>query len=152
MNFILTKHSTFREQDELLRGQANMLPQGFYRTFYETSATLSKYVSIDTHVKHRKRKTLVIQDGMAFQPVARFTVHDYLHREGIERHLVWNQKKDPSGYVSVFNDLCESNSTDGCSCLLTSVEHMQRDEQAFIMTRASVLANVSASPASTQTD
>ncbi|CAN9374924.1 unnamed protein product [Alternaria alternata] len=96
---------TFREQDELLRGQANKLPQLFYRTFYETSATLSKYVSIDTHVKHRKRKTLVIQDGMAFQPVARFTVHDYLHREGIERHLVWNQKKDPSGYVSVFDDL-----------------------------------------------
>ncbi|KAG9195627.1 hypothetical protein G6011_00748 [Alternaria panax] len=98
-------HITFGNQEELIRARNKLLPKHFYRTFYETSATLSKYVSIDTHVKHRMPKLLKIKDEEAFQPVAEFTIHEFLNRGGIERHLVWNQKKDPSGYISVFNDL-----------------------------------------------
>lgn len=101
------KHSTFGNEAELIRGHNKLLPEYFYRTFYETSATLSKYVSVDMHTKHRDRNRLKLKDGIAFQPVANFTIHEYLHREGIERQLIWNQKKDPSGYISVFNRLCE---------------------------------------------
>jgi hypothetical protein len=104
---ILREYSTFNNEAERVRVYTNLLPERFYRTFYETSATLSKYVSVDMHTKHRDRKKLKIEAGVAFQPVAKFTIHDYLHREGIERQLVWNQKVDPSGYISVFNDICK---------------------------------------------
>jgi len=110
MNLILTICSTFGDEPELTRRHNGLLSNSFFRTNYETSATLSSNVSVDMHTKHRDRKTLKIQPGNAFQPVAEFTVHGFLHREGIERQLVWNQKEDPSGYISVFNRLGQSSS------------------------------------------
>jgi hypothetical protein len=108
MHPVLTKCSTFGEEAELVRRHNKLLPSGFFRTFYETSATLSSNVSVDMHTKHRDRKKLKIQDGVAFQPVAEFTIPGYLHREGIERQLVWNQKENSSGYISVFNAIGRS--------------------------------------------
>ncbi|KAI4654935.1 uncharacterized protein J4E78_007114 [Alternaria triticimaculans] len=99
---------TFDDLAERLRSHGTPLPAYFYRTFYETSATLSKYVPVDMHTKHRTDDKLKMEAGMAFQPVAKFNVHGYLHREGIERQLVWNQKKDPSAFISVFNELCHA--------------------------------------------
>ena len=102
---LLTVCSTFDQPEERLRAHSVAIPDNFYRTFHETSATLRRYVSIDTHVKHRKRKTLKIEEGAAFQTVADFNLAEHLNKEGIELHLVWNQKRIPSGYISVFNQL-----------------------------------------------
>ncbi|XP_014556458.1 hypothetical protein COCVIDRAFT_99771, partial [Bipolaris victoriae FI3] len=96
---------TFDSQDENMRVQCSLLPKDFYRTFYETSATLSRYVTVDTHVKHRKRKDLKMDDRNAFQAVAVFSLDQNMFLEEIERHLVWNQKKIPSAYISVFNGI-----------------------------------------------
>ncbi|KAH7359825.1 hypothetical protein BKA66DRAFT_372905, partial [Pyrenochaeta sp. MPI-SDFR-AT-0127] len=94
---------TFKRSAERIRAQKPLLPAKFYRTFYETSATLSSFVSIDTHVKHRKRPDLKIDKSNAFQAVAEFKIHQFLTKEAIERHLVWNQKKKPSAFISAFN-------------------------------------------------
>ena len=82
-----------------------MLPSYFYRTYYETSITLSSRVSKDTHVKHRERKGLKISDGLAFQAVGKVKHARDMTKERIERHLVWNKKQDPSSWISVFNAL-----------------------------------------------
>ncbi|EUC46049.1 hypothetical protein COCMIDRAFT_4794 [Bipolaris oryzae ATCC 44560] len=99
------KSHTFDSQDENMRAQNSLLPESFYRTFYETSATLSRYVTVNTHVKHRKRKDLKMDDHNAFQAVAVFSLDQNMFLEEIERHLVWNQKKIPSAYISVFNGI-----------------------------------------------
>jgi predicted transcriptional regulator len=82
-----------------------MLPTSFYRTFYETSVTLSSRVSKDTHVKHRERQDLKITKGNAFQAVGRVVLERDLTKQRIERHLVWNKKRGPSTWISVFNAL-----------------------------------------------
>jgi len=104
----LTRYSTFSNKPEKERNddRANIVPSSFYRTFYEISITLSAYVSKDTHAKHRERPDLKISEGNAFQAVSPFTAENDLTRERIERHLIWNKKKDPSSYISVFNGLC----------------------------------------------
>ncbi|KAH6614347.1 hypothetical protein C7974DRAFT_444368, partial [Boeremia exigua] len=100
---------SFNKTSEALRastqGTSNILPPFFYRTFYETSITLSSRVSKDTHVKHRERQKLKIRKGNAFQAVGNVDFRRELTKPRIERHLVWNKKRDPSSFISVFNDL-----------------------------------------------
>lgn len=86
-----------------MRAQSSLLPENFYQTFYETSATLSRYVTVDTHVKHRKRKDLKMDDRNAFQAVAVFSLDQNMFLDEIERHLVWNQKRIPSAYIYRFS-------------------------------------------------
>ncbi|KAF2636198.1 hypothetical protein P280DRAFT_522442 [Massarina eburnea CBS 473.64] len=95
---------TFRETDELVRGASNRLPSSLYRTFYENSATLSSYVSKHTHVRHRQEPHLKLRSGVAFQSIEDFDPNRDLTKVRIERHLVWNQKKDPSSYISTFSN------------------------------------------------
>jgi hypothetical protein len=82
-----------------------MLPANLYRTFHETSATLSSYVGEETHVKHRQTPKLKLHDGNAFQAISHFSMVNDLRRERIERHLSWQTKRDPSSFISAFNDL-----------------------------------------------
>ncbi|KAH6629438.1 hypothetical protein C7974DRAFT_186315 [Boeremia exigua] len=86
-------------------GKSNILPPALYRTFYELSATLSSRVSKDTHVRHRENENLILRDGNAFQTVGNPTFSEKVTKEGIERHLVWNKKKDPSAWISMFDEL-----------------------------------------------
>ncbi|KAJ4993155.1 hypothetical protein SVAN01_01507 [Stagonosporopsis vannaccii] len=95
-------HQHARTSEALRR---NMLPSFFYRTFYETSVTLSSRVSKDTHVKHRERQKLKIETGNAFQAVGKVDLRRDLTKPRIERQLMWNKKRDPSSYISVFNEL-----------------------------------------------
>lgn len=60
---------TFSGNGEMVRLASKILPGFFYRTFYETSITLSPYVSKDTHAKHRETPALKIKKGNAFQSV-----------------------------------------------------------------------------------
>lgn len=103
--------STFNDASERLRGltvgASNMRPSTLYRTFYETSVTLSSRVSKDTHVRHRENEHLKLRPGNAFQTVGEVQFNDNITKEGIERHLVWNKKENPSTWISMFNELCE---------------------------------------------
>ncbi|KAF3006065.1 hypothetical protein E8E13_010969 [Curvularia kusanoi] len=100
---------TFYELDEQLRektrDQSKLLPSTLYRTFYEGSATLSSRVSKDTHVRHRQNKVLKLRQGNAFQTVGEVKFNKHVNKEGIQRHLVWNKKKDPSAWISMFSGL-----------------------------------------------
>lgn len=100
-------HRTFSETPEQLRaftrGNSNMLPSILYRTFYEISATLSSRVSKDTHVRHRENEGLRLREGNAFQTVGEVKFENNLTKEGIERHLVWNKKLNPSTWISMFD-------------------------------------------------
>ncbi|KAF2241521.1 hypothetical protein BU26DRAFT_390664, partial [Trematosphaeria pertusa] len=82
---------------------SNMRPPFLYRVFYETSATLSSYVSKHTHVKHREQPKLKLREGNAFQAISKFSAARDLTRVRMERHLRWQQKRDPSSYISAFN-------------------------------------------------
>ncbi|KAJ8109762.1 hypothetical protein OPT61_g7220 [Boeremia exigua] len=97
---------SFSETPEMSRGltpgRSSMLPLNMYRTFYENSATLSSRVSKDTHVRHRENEQLRLQDDNAFQTVGEVNLEVNLTKEGIQRHLVWNKKKSPSGWISMF--------------------------------------------------
>jgi hypothetical protein len=103
-----------------------IVPRSFFRTTYETSITLSAYTSKDTHAKHREEPELKIENGNAFQPVCPFEVAKDLNRERIERHLIWNKKKNPSSYISVFNHLCEFAYLVRSMQKLTIVAHAKR--------------------------
>ncbi|KAF2793250.1 hypothetical protein K505DRAFT_244819 [Melanomma pulvis-pyrius CBS 109.77] len=95
---------TFDEAAELIRGASNILPHTFYRVFYETSATLSSYVSRDIHANHRETPQLKLEEGNAFQALGKAAVRD-LTNQRIERHLKWAQKKDPSSFISAFDNI-----------------------------------------------
>ncbi|KAF3041889.1 hypothetical protein E8E12_005039 [Didymella heteroderae] len=101
--------ATFNNASERTRdltvGVRNMLPSTLYRTFYESSATLSSRVSKDTHVRHRENEQLKLRPGNAFQTVGEVHFNDSLTKEGIERQLVWNKKENPSTWISMFNEL-----------------------------------------------
>jgi hypothetical protein len=84
-----------------------MLPPALFRTHYETSNTLSRYVDKHTHPKHRSNIQLKIKEGYAFESIGAFHLERGLTRERIERHLVWNKKIDPSALISAFNDISE---------------------------------------------
>jgi hypothetical protein len=99
----LTGDRSFNEIAERLRDNSNMLPPEFYRTHYETSTTLSANVDKHTHPKHRSNIKLKIGGDNAFQSIGSFRLSIDLTRERIERHLVWNKKKDPSSLISVFD-------------------------------------------------
>ena len=60
-------------------------------------------MTVDTHVKHRKRKDLKMDDRNAFQAVAVFSLDQNMFLDEIERHLVWNQKRIPSAYIYRFS-------------------------------------------------
>lgn len=90
-----------------------MLPPTLYRTFYEISATLSSRVSKDTHVRHRENEELKLREGNAFQTVGEVKFEKNLTKEGIERHLVWNKKQDPSTWISMFDEWGKFPSTSG---------------------------------------
>ena len=62
-------------------------------------------MSKDTHAKHRETPGLKIKEGNAFQAVGEFKIETEATKERIERHLVWNKKKNPSAYISVFDEL-----------------------------------------------
>ncbi|USP75522.1 hypothetical protein yc1106_02796 [Curvularia clavata] len=102
--FVGDIHIFFDTDVEKMRAKGISLPQTFYRTFYENSATLSRYVTVDTHVKYRERKDLRIDDGNAFQSVGYFSIDPCMLLEAIERHLVWNQTRIPTAYISVFDE------------------------------------------------
>jgi len=72
---------------------------------YEQSATLSTFTSQHTHVKHRDVANLRLHDGNAFQAIGDFKAERDLTCYRIERHLKWNQKKEPSSYISAFGDI-----------------------------------------------
>ncbi|KNG46814.1 hypothetical protein DDE82_004327 [Stemphylium lycopersici] len=74
-----------------------------FRTGYETSITLSSYVTKDTHAKHRQVPDLIIDEKNAFQSVGKFKLSEDLTLERIERHLVWNKKREPSSFISAFD-------------------------------------------------
>lgn len=97
------------KQRQLTSGKSKILPQTFYRTFYETSMTLCSRVSKDTHAKHRERPDLKIEPGNAFQAIGKRSLEDAITKEGIERHLKWNKKRDPSQFISTFNELSRSS-------------------------------------------
>ncbi|KAH7084434.1 hypothetical protein FB567DRAFT_82437 [Paraphoma chrysanthemicola] len=101
---------SFNEEPERRRHHSNMLPRKLYRTQYETSTTLSRYVDKHTHPKHRSNIQLKIQSWYAFQSLGMFQMREDLTRERIERHLVWNKKIDPSSLISAFNDLDRAKS------------------------------------------
>ncbi|KAI8941663.1 hypothetical protein NX059_002875 [Plenodomus lindquistii] len=94
---------TFSKSAERIRASSSILPEKFYRTYYETSNSLCCWVSKDTHPKHREEPDLKIADGNAFQSIGTFKFSRDLTRPRIERHLVWNKKVDPSSLISVFN-------------------------------------------------
>ncbi|KAF2647515.1 hypothetical protein K491DRAFT_555675, partial [Lophiostoma macrostomum CBS 122681] len=99
---------TFAESSERLRRAGRkMLPECFYRVFFENSATLSPFVSVDTHSKHRARPNLKIRPENGFQAIGDFNARLDLTKERIERHLWWNRKLNPSSYISAFNKLSE---------------------------------------------
>lgn len=103
--------STFEEIPERLRektsDQSKILPPTLFRTFYEGSATLSSRVPKDNHVRHRENEELKLRSGNAFQTVGEIDLKKSLTKEGIQRHLVWNKKQDPSTWISMFNQLCK---------------------------------------------
>ncbi|KAH7113746.1 hypothetical protein B0J11DRAFT_584954 [Dendryphion nanum] len=99
---------TFNEKSELFRAKSKILPESFWRTFHETSITLSSYVSKETHIKHREQPHLKIDDQNAFQSVGKFLPQSDLTRERIDRHLSWNKKRHPSSYISTFKNLTEA--------------------------------------------
>jgi hypothetical protein len=85
------------------------LPDNFWRTFYEDSHTLSRYVgngkdinasSPDSHVD-----TVInqVNDGNAFQALKRFALRDSITEENILKHLNWKKKED-SSFISAFED------------------------------------------------
>lgn len=80
-----------------------MRPKELFRTGYETSITLSSYVTKDTHAKHRQVPDLIIDEKNAFQSVGKFKLSEDLTLERIERHLVWNKKREPSSFISAFD-------------------------------------------------
>lgn len=108
----LMKRRSFSDQRArqraLTSGAANILPEHVYRTYYENSATLCSRVSKDTHTKHREVPDLSIEPGNAFQAIGRRVLNKAVTKEGIERHLKWQKKHDPSQWISVFDDLCKS--------------------------------------------
>ncbi|KAF2676520.1 hypothetical protein K458DRAFT_396827 [Lentithecium fluviatile CBS 122367] len=95
---------TFSEPEELVRGASKILPKFFYRD-YENSATLSTFTSKHTHVKHRMASNLRLHEENAFQAIGNFSPTRDLTCHRIERHLRWQQKKDPSSYISAFGDI-----------------------------------------------
>lgn len=64
-------------------------------------------LSRHTHPKHRGSLGLRMKDSVAFQSIGKFAISEDLSRNRIERHVIWNQKKDPSSYVSVSNSISE---------------------------------------------
>jgi hypothetical protein len=82
-----------------------MLPKNLYRVFYETSATLCKYVGQETHVKRREKLSSNLRKGNAFQSIGDFKPRRDLSKSRIERHLSWQTKKNPSSFISSFNRL-----------------------------------------------
>ena len=118
----LIRSSTWDEHTELARGASKILPKAFYRTFYEDSATLTPYVTKyinpssgcqlcangsyrHTHPKNRQRMDVKLSDNAAFQSIGKFNLVKDITRSRIERHLCWNQKRDPSSFVSVSDSL-----------------------------------------------
>ncbi|KAF9729687.1 hypothetical protein PMIN04_010574 [Paraphaeosphaeria minitans] len=96
---------TWEGHTELARGASRILPESFYRVFYEDSATLTPYVSKHTHPKHRGRLGFTMSDKVAFQSIGTFSVSEDFTRDRIERQLVWNQKKNPSSFVSASDSI-----------------------------------------------
>jgi hypothetical protein len=99
------EYRSFSEGPERRRDNSRMLPSELNRTYYETSNTLCQFVNKHTHPKHRSNMRLKIQPGNAFQSLGTFVIMNDLTRERIERHLVWNKKRDPSSFISAFNHL-----------------------------------------------
>ena len=70
--------------------------------------TLCSRVSKDTHAKHRERPDLTIESGNAFQAIGKRNMMKAVTKEGVERHLKWCKKRDPSQWISVFDTLGKS--------------------------------------------
>lgn len=62
-------------------------------------------MSKELHAKHRENPALRIKEGNAFQALGDYDITKDATRERIERHLIWNKKREPSSYISVFNSL-----------------------------------------------
>lgn len=67
-----------------------------------------------------------------------------MFQEEIERHLVWNQKKIPSAYISVFNDIgtCHTQASASDEPELTHFQAIQRDGRIFITIEVSASDSV----------
>lgn len=57
------------------------------------------------HVKRRLRPSLQLDRKNAFQAIAKFQGKRDLTPQRIERHFVWNMRKEESAYISFFNTL-----------------------------------------------
>jgi hypothetical protein len=99
---------TFKKRPERLRAKGHLLPNKFYRTAYENSATMSQFVTPDCLVKHRDVPHLKLHEGNAFQNVGDFIATRDMVRPRIERQLKTQMKKDPSPFVSMFDDFSKS--------------------------------------------
>jgi hypothetical protein len=65
---------------------------------------------------------LKINKPNAFHAISAFSVRKKLHREDIERQLIWNKVVDPSSYISNFNKQSKSTQAAGLLPELTSSE------------------------------
>lgn len=85
-----------------------------------------------------------MDDHNAFQAVAVFSLDQNMFLEEIERHLVWNQKKIPSAYISVFNGIGKYHAQASISGKpkLTHSKTMQRDGQISITIEVSASDSV----------
>jgi hypothetical protein len=90
-----------------MREHSNMLPAALFRTHYETSTTLSRNVDEHTHPKHRANIKLKLGEKNSFRSIGTFEIPKDMTRERIERHLVWNKKREPSSFISAFNAICK---------------------------------------------
>lgn len=70
--------------------------------------TLADIAYRHTHVKHRNNLGLKLLEGNAFQSIEKFDLARDLTRKRIERHMIWNQKIDPTSYISAFSNLGEN--------------------------------------------
>ncbi|OAL48615.1 hypothetical protein IQ07DRAFT_645398 [Pyrenochaeta sp. DS3sAY3a] len=100
---------TFTERAEALRnaevGHRRRLPEFLYRTTHESSGTLCSRISEHNHSRHRENEALKLRKRNAFQAMGKVRPRRDLTRMRIERHLIWNQKRDLSSWISVFDDL-----------------------------------------------
>ncbi|PVI08246.1 hypothetical protein DM02DRAFT_690757 [Periconia macrospinosa] len=94
---------TYGRRDELVRRR--ILPEKLYRVCFEDSATLCAYTSTHTHPRNRESLESKLKSKNAFQSIGTFEPKKDINRDRFERHLKWNKKKNPSSYISLFNNL-----------------------------------------------
>jgi endo-1,4-beta-D-glucanase Y len=89
------------------RIKAGLLPSSFFRTFYEGSITLSRYVTADCLPKHRDVPHLKSEKENAIHGMADFVATRDMTPERIEEQLDSRQRQHPSSFISALNNYVE---------------------------------------------